>query len=232
MFPLPDKSLTYLPVSVYANVTEKLSGRKLLSNLEASLYAYNYNNALIRHGYRGDRVFHYSCGRVLMQTDWLMNSFKGRKQLKAFLPDIYDSIRAVSTKLVRSYGIQLYPSESVSCDNDNYSNNFLKAHSFVSDRISEKDFEYIIHHPEFVTDLIGKQLEIYRYEFGRHYYATLVNSKSSYDYLSVHDILKLHINAAFRDKLDKYVADVRKIYNANLDREEFRCILSNGNMVL
>lgn len=231
VFPLPHKSMTYQPKVIFANVTDILTGRNLLTNLEASLYAYNYNNILVRNGFRGDRVFHSSCGRLLMQTDWLMQSVKGRRQLKLFSPECYEAVRSVSSPFFKSYNIKFEPDISQSSSNEIYSNNFQKAHSYVSNRLAAVDIEYAVKHPQVVSELIEKQLEIYKYEFERDYYKNLVTSVSSYAYLDIKDILRLHIDADFRVHLDKYIADIRKIYNANKNRREFRCICSDGRLV-
>ncbi len=230
-FPLPNKALTYLPRTVFADVTSQLAGGYVLSNLQASLYAYNYNNMLISAGFRGDRIFHYSCGRLLMRTDWLMHTYKGRKQLKAFLPDSYDVICSASPKFIKSYSVDMKPKTRTPVPNDEFGNNFLKAHSLVSQRLADVDINQALTHPYMVSQLIEKQLEIYDYEFCRDYYSNLVSNVSSYKYLDIKDILRLHIDADFRVNLDKYISDIRKIYNANKDRARFECILSNGKMM-
>ena len=231
VFPLPAKTITYEPKAVFANVTYPLSRKYIFTNLEASLYAYNYNNILVRSGYLGDRVFYSSCGRLLMRTDWLMQSVKGRRQLKAFLPDSYDAIRSVSSPFVQSYGLKM-KSRTVDIPvNESYSNNFHKAHSLVSQRLADVNIEYAVSHPELVSELIEKQLEIYSYEFERDYYKNLVANIPSYYYLDINDILRLHIDADFRTNLDKYIVDIRKIYNANKDRAEFKGVCSDGRIL-
>ena len=231
VFPLPAKTITYESKAVFVNVTYPLSRKHILTNLEASLYAYNYNNILVRSGYLGDRVFYSSCGRLLMRSDWLMHSVKGRRQFKAFLPDSYDAIRSASSPFVRSYGAKM-KSRTVDIPvNEFYNNNFHKAHSLVSQRLADVNIEYAVSHPELVSELIEKQLEIYNYEFERDYYKNLVSNIPSYYYLDINDILRLHIDADFRTNLDKYIADIRKIYNANKDRAEFKGICSDGRIL-
>jgi hypothetical protein len=133
--------------------------------------------------------------------------------------------------MVKSYSLAMKPRSANAPVNESYGNNFLKAHSLVSQRLADVDIEYAVRHPEAISELIEKQLEIYRYEFECEYYKNLVSTASSYYYLDIKDILRLHIDADFRTNLDKYIADIRKIYNSNKDRIEFKVICSDGRIV-
>ncbi len=232
LFPLPHKNITYQQSKTFVNVTSALCGKVLLTNLEASVYAHHYNSIAVRSGIADDRLFEYSCGRLLMQADLLMKSIEGSRLLKSLLGDSYPTVRSNCRARISRRNIFHTAVKKSMYDNQNFVNDFLRAQCIVAQKLSHLTLADAFANPDCVSDLIGTQMQIYEYEFQREYYSNLVSNIASYHYLGIKDILRMHIDADFRLKLDKYVSDIRKVYNANKNRAEFCCVLSDGRLVM
>lgn len=229
-FPLPDKNFVYAGQQYYYNFTKQIFGDDVTTNLRASLACEHLNDIAIKDGYRINRMFEHSCGRVFLNVSMFLNSIEGRNLLKQILPD-YHKISNIAKVTINRLTIKRFKVAAKYEPIQAISNNFgvnchiKSAEKFVNVTLKDvlKDFTCFKQIIDFELDNIIK-------EFETLYLKTYINLKSGdIDYLTFNEFLKLLTDSDFAYNIANHISDVRKIYNANKSRK-VDCLKSDGSI--
>ncbi len=228
IFPLPLKSIGYMPASTYADVTSYFFGSYITSNLTASVACDMLNNVAVVNGIVDERLFEFSCGHLFVNASFLLKSIEGKKLLKQITYD-YDTVCECAKTLCTSLKIKKSKLQKHYNCNNYYTNSVVQIHTQNIRDVCKFDLSWHIGNPNLFANCVYSEVQLIEQAITKLCEQIANVKPKDFDYISISDIMLCFVDADFRYELANRVATLRKIYNAN-KHKNIVCIKSDGTV--